>query len=106
MKAHGIGQLAKIPALVHLVAIYLTEISLNCRGTLGTNSAISWMHTCDQVFPLEIDQMCSLFIFGQIRPDPLRHDHNECAVIHVHPIATTNKLVRSVLDEGTIGLNA
>jgi hypothetical protein len=32
----------------------------------------------DQVIPLQVDQMCCLFIVG--RSDPLRHDQNERAV--------------------------
>jgi hypothetical protein len=34
----------------------------------------------DQVIPFQVDQMRSLFIVGQIRPDPLLHDQNERAV--------------------------
>jgi hypothetical protein len=33
-------------------------------------------HLIDQVFSLQIDEMCSLFIVGQICADPLRHDHD------------------------------
>jgi hypothetical protein len=59
----------------------------------------------DQAFSLQIDQMCPLFVVGQICPNPLRHNHDECSVIHIHPIASTNELVRSVPYEGTIGIH-
>jgi hypothetical protein len=62
-------------------------------------------HLIDQVFSPEIDQMRSLFIICQICADPLRHNHNDCAIIHVHPIRPTNELVRSVSNERTIGID-
>jgi hypothetical protein len=82
----------------------VTEIALDCPENLGIDSAISQAAEFPEHTHL-IDQMCSLFIVGQIRSDPLLHDHNECAVIHVHPIAPTNKLVRSVPYEWTIGID-
>ena len=43
--------------------------------------------------------MRSLFIVGQICTNPLRHYHDECAVIHVHPIVASHKLIRGVSNE-------
>jgi hypothetical protein len=38
--------------------------------------------------------------------NPVNHYNYEGAIIHVHPIATTNKFIRSVSHERTIGFNA
>jgi hypothetical protein len=40
--------------------------------------------------------MRPLFIVRQIRTDPIDHNHNKCAVIHIHAVSPTNKLVRTV----------
>ena len=59
----------------------------------------------DQVFSFEIEEMRSLFIVGQICADPLRHRHDECAVIHVHPIPSTDQFVRRIANEWTVGID-
>jgi hypothetical protein len=51
-------------------------------------------------------EQCSLFIVGQICASPLCHDHHQGAIRHIHPIAPTNKLVRTVPHEWTIGITA
>jgi hypothetical protein len=56
-----------------------------------------------QVFSFDIDEMCSLFVVGQICADALRHHHDECAVIHVHPISSTDQFIRRVANEWTAG---
>ena len=59
----------------------------------------------DQMSSFEIDQMRSLFIVGQICTNPLRHDHDERAVIHVHPIVVSHKLTRRVSNEWTVRID-
>src|SRR5215469_4702435 len=59
----------------------------------------------DQVFSFEIDEMHSLFVVGQICADPLRHHHDQCAVIHVHPISSTDQFIRRVANEWTVWIN-
>ncbi len=44
----------------------------------------------DQVFSFQ-DEVRPLFIIGQIGADPLRHNHDETRVSHIHPIASPNK---------------
>jgi hypothetical protein len=48
--------------------------------------------------------MRSLFIVGQICADPLRHYHDECAVIYVHPISSTEQFIRRIANKWTIGV--
>jgi hypothetical protein len=59
----------------------------------------------DQVFSFEIDEMRSLFVVGQICADPLRHHHDQCAVIHVHPIPSTDQFIRRVANEWTVWID-
>jgi hypothetical protein len=58
-----------------------------------------------QVFSFEIDEMRSLFVVGQICAGPLCHHHDECAVIHVHPIASTDQFIRRVANQWTVGID-
>jgi hypothetical protein len=89
----------------------VTEIALDYPENLGTDSAISQAaefpeHTLDRSGVLALDRSDALsFIIGQICADPLRHNQNNCAIIHVHPISPTNELVRSVSNEWTIGID-
>jgi hypothetical protein len=53
----------------------------------------------DQVF----DRMRSLFIIGQISPDTLRQNHNQRAIIHVHPISSAHEFVGRVPNEKLLG---
>jgi len=54
----------------------------------------------------QIGQMRSLFIVCQMRTNPIRHYHNDAAIIHVQPIAPTNKPIRCITRERAIGLRA
>src|SRR5690242_10253317 len=72
--------------------------------TFGRKDFLS-AYLIDQVFSFEIDEMRSLFIVGQICADPLRHYHDECAVIHVHPISSTDQFIRRVANEWTVGID-
>ena len=58
----------------------------------------------DEVIALQINKMRSLFIVGQMRPDSLRHRHDEAAVIHIQPITTPNKFIVGVSSERAVGL--
>jgi hypothetical protein len=69
--------------------------SLSIRLVLRRQNFLN-TYLVNEVFPLQIAQMCPLFVVGQICANPIDHDHNECAVIHVHPISPTNKFVRTV----------
>ena len=78
--------------------------------SVGTRSCLSlsfgWQdflsaYLIDQVFSFEIGEMRSLFVVGQICADPLRHHHDQCAVIHVHPIPSTDQFIRRVANEWT-----
>jgi HSP20 family molecular chaperone IbpA len=62
-------------------------------------------HLINQAVSFEIDQMRSLFIVSQIRANPLRHDHYKGAVIHVHPVPSTNQFIRRVSNEWTVGID-
>ena len=48
--------------------------------------------------------MRSLFIVSQICTDPLRHDHDECSVVHVQPLASSNEFIRGVSNERAVGI--
>jgi hypothetical protein len=48
--------------------------------------------------------MRSLFVVCQVRADPIDHHHNEGAVIHVQPVASSNEFIRSVSCERDIGV--
>jgi hypothetical protein len=49
------------------------------RLSLGRQNFLN-THLIDKMFSLQIDEMCSLFSVGEIRPDPLCHDHNEVRI--------------------------
>ena len=46
--------------------------------------------------------MRSLFIISDIGTNPLRHYDDECAVIHVHPIVASHKLIRGISYEWAV----
>ena len=46
-----------------------------------------------QVLALQIDQMRSLLIVGQVCANSLGHYQDESAIIHVQPIAPSHELV-------------
>jgi hypothetical protein len=58
------------------------------------------------VFAFYVDQMRPLFVVGQMRPNPLRHHHDERPIIHIQPITSPNKFIVGVACERAIGLNA
>jgi hypothetical protein len=60
----------------------------------------------NQMVALQIDQMRSLFVVGEMRAYPIDHHHYEGAVIHVQPIASSNEFIRSVSCERAIGVSA
>jgi hypothetical protein len=57
-----------------------------------------------QAFSFGISEMRSLFVVGQICLDPLRRHHDECAVIHVHPMTST-EFIRRVSNKGIVGID-
>jgi hypothetical protein len=63
-------------------------------------------HLIDEVVTLQIGQMRSLFVVCQMRSNSIRHYHYEAPIIHVQPIASTNKLVLGVPREWAIGFRA
>ena len=50
--------------------------------------------------------MRSLFIVSQIRPDSLRHHHDEAPVIQIQPVTAANKLIVAIARERAIRLTA
>ena len=64
------------------------------------------LHTylIDQVLAIQIGQMRSLFIVGKMCPNAIDHHQNQGAIIHVQPIASSNKLVRSIPRERAVGV--
>ena len=62
-------------------------------------------HSIDEVIAFQIGQMRALFFVGRMRANSVRHDHHEAAIIHVQPIASTNKLIRGVSRERAIGFS-
>ncbi len=48
--------------------------------------------------------MCPLLVVSEVRPNPLRHDHDERPIIHVRPIAASNQLIVGVASERAIGV--
>ena len=47
--------------------------------------------------------MCLLFIVGEMRPNPSRHDQDERPVIHIQPISPTNKFIVGIACEAAVG---
>jgi hypothetical protein len=81
-----------------------TDAETACRYRFGWQDFLG-AYLIDQVVSFEIDQMRSLLIVSQICANSLRHHHDECAVVHVHPISSTNQSIRRVANEWTIGID-
>ena len=98
-------------------AIWFNRVSFEvllqkCRGIesvlltfLGRQNFLN-TDLIDKVLGFQISQMRSLLIIGQMCANSIRHCHNEAAIVHVQPIAPTNKLVRGVPRERAVGLSA
>ena len=72
-------------------------------------SLVGWQNLLNtylitQMVALQIDQMRSPFVVGEMRAYPIDHHHYEGAVIHVQPIASSNEFIRSVSCERAVGV--
>ena len=59
-----------------------------------------------KVLTFQVGQVHPFFIVRQMRPDALRHYHDERPIIHIQPITAPNKLIVRIACERAIGLTA
>jgi hypothetical protein len=82
-----------------------TELRQHCLLILGRENFLN-THLVNEVIAFQIGQMRSLFIVCQMRADSLCHHQNHRPIIHVQPVAATNKLIVAIARERTVGLTA
>ncbi len=50
--------------------------------------------------------MRSFFLVRQVRANPISHDHNESAIIHIQPVGTADEFIVTISYEWTVDILA